>query len=87
MGMGLCGALDRRETPSADLQDFRQHPAGLVSGPAVCLLAFSDKLPGLLWPGAELAGLCRRRRDVRGAVDLCHRDGSIKREVAANPEK
>lgn len=26
-------------------------------------------------------------RDVRGAVDLCHRDGSIKREVAANPEK
>ncbi|KAI7837934.1 hypothetical protein COHA_008240 [Chlorella ohadii] len=25
-------------------------------------------------------------RDVRGAVDLCHRDGSIKREVAANPE-
>jgi hypothetical protein len=53
----------------------------------VCLLAFSDKLPGLLWPGAELAGLCRRRRDVRGAVDLCHRDGSIKREVAANPEK
>jgi HAD superfamily 5'-nucleotidase-like hydrolase len=26
-------------------------------------------------------------RDVRGAVDLCHRDGSIKREVAANPER
>jgi hypothetical protein len=25
-------------------------------------------------------------RDVRGAVDLCHRDGSIKREVAARPE-
>jgi HAD superfamily 5'-nucleotidase-like hydrolase len=26
-------------------------------------------------------------RDVRGAVDLCHRDGSIKREVARNPSK
>ncbi len=24
-------------------------------------------------------------RDVRAAVDLCHRDGSIKREVAAHP--
>lgn len=26
-------------------------------------------------------------REVRGAVDLCHRDGSIKREVAKTPEK
>jgi hypothetical protein len=26
-------------------------------------------------------------KDVRGAVDLCHRDGSIKREVANNPAK
>lgn len=26
-------------------------------------------------------------REVRGAVDLCHRDGSIKREVAKSPEK
>ncbi|KAL6778220.1 hypothetical protein ACKKBG_A17375 [Auxenochlorella protothecoides x Auxenochlorella symbiontica] len=26
-------------------------------------------------------------RDVRGAVDLCHRDGSIKREVAADPAR
>ncbi|EFN56183.1 hypothetical protein CHLNCDRAFT_30799 [Chlorella variabilis] len=33
------------------------------------------------------AGLARAAVDVRGAVDLCHRDGSIKREVAANPEK
>lgn len=24
-------------------------------------------------------------RDIRGAVDLCHRDGSLKAEVAANP--
>ena len=26
-------------------------------------------------------------RDVRAAVDLCHRDGSLKREVAENPAK
>lgn len=26
-------------------------------------------------------------RDVRAAVDLCHRDGSLKREVAASPSK
>ena len=26
-------------------------------------------------------------RDIRGAVDLCHRDGSLKTEVAANPSK
>ena len=26
-------------------------------------------------------------RDVRGAVDLCHRDGVIKDEVARNPSK
>lgn len=26
-------------------------------------------------------------RDVRAAVDLCHRDGSLKRHVAANPAK
>lgn len=26
-------------------------------------------------------------RDVRSAVDLCHRDGTLKREVAANPSK
>ena len=26
-------------------------------------------------------------RDIRGAVDLCHRDGSLKTEVAANPAK
>ena len=40
--------------------------------------------------GLDTTVRCRcvaRCRDVRGAVDLCHRDGSIKREVAANPEK
>lgn len=26
-------------------------------------------------------------RDIRGCVDLCHRDGVIKDEVARNPEK
>ena len=26
-------------------------------------------------------------RDVRAAVDLCHRDGSLKRAVAADPGK
>ena len=26
-------------------------------------------------------------RDIRGAVDLCHRDGSLKTEVAAHPGK
>ena len=36
------------------------------------------------WAGKSYADIYR---DVRGAVDLCHRDGSIKREVAANPEK
>lgn len=32
-------------------------------------------------------GLSHARRDVRAAVDLCHRDGSLKREVAENPGK
>lgn len=27
------------------------------------------------------------RRDVRAAVDLCHRDGSLKQLVAAEPER
>jgi hypothetical protein len=26
-------------------------------------------------------------KDVRAAVDLCHRDGSLKRHVAADPGK
>ena len=40
--------------------------------------------PLFSWASKSYADLYR---DVRGAVDLCHRDGSIKREVAANPEK
>ena len=45
----------------------------------------SPSLRELLLP--LLAAATSRCRDVRGAVDLCHRDGSIKREVAAHPEK
>lgn len=26
-------------------------------------------------------------REIRGAVDLCHRDGSLKKAVAENPAK
>jgi 5'-nucleotidase len=43
-----------------------------------------DADPAALAPGKVYADIYR---DVRGAVDLCHRDGSIKREVARNPEK
>jgi len=39
---------------------------------------------GWLPVGKQYADLYR---DVRGAVDLCHRDGSIKREVAREPGK
>ena len=28
---------------------------------------------------------CELYRDLRTAVDLCHRDGSLKKAVAANP--
>lgn len=48
------------------------------------LVEVMDSNPGELPPGKQYADLYR---DVRGAVDLCHRDGSIKREVARNPEK
>jgi hypothetical protein len=33
------------------------------------------------------AGYASMYRDVRAAVDLCHRDGSLKRHVAADPGK
>jgi hypothetical protein len=42
-------------------------------------------LAGMAGGGAK--GYAEIYRDVRGAVDLCHRDGSIKREVAADPAK
>jgi len=48
------------------------------------LVEMLDASPGLLPAGKQYFDLYR---DVRGAVDLCHRDGSIKREVALHPEK
>ena len=42
-----------------------------------------EHLPGKAY-FSRTGGLCR---DVRAAVDLCHRDGSLKREVAENPAK
>lgn len=48
------------------------------------LVEMADTEPCELPPGKTYADLYR---DVRGAVDLCHRDGSIKREVARVPEK
>jgi HAD superfamily 5'-nucleotidase-like hydrolase len=48
------------------------------------LVEIHDKHPETLPGDKTYADLYR---DVRGAVDLCHRDGSIKREVARNPSK
>lgn len=48
------------------------------------LVELHDSQPHTLPPGKGYADIYR---DVRGAVDLCHRDGSIKREVAKEPEK
>lgn len=49
------------------------------------LVEMQDALPKSTLPaGKTYADIYR---DVRGAVDLCHRDGSIKREVARNPSK
>lgn len=48
------------------------------------LVELKDGQPGCLPEGKQYADLYR---DVRGAVDLCHRDGSIKREVAKHPER
>lgn len=49
------------------------------------LVEMQDALPKTTLPaGKTYADIYR---DVRGAVDLCHRDGSIKREVARNPSK
>lgn len=43
-----------------------------------------DKRPAEL---PTFSGYANLYRDVRAAVDLCHRDGSLKREVAAHPEQ
>lgn len=48
------------------------------------LVELMDADPTSMPPNKSYADLYR---DVRGAVDLCHRDGSIKREVTREPEK
>lgn len=48
------------------------------------LVELLDAEPKIMPPNKSYADLYR---DVRGAVDLCHRDGSIKREVTREPEK
>jgi len=46
------------------------------------LVELQDAQPGLIPPGKDFFTMYR---DVRAAVDLCHRDGSIKQQVAADP--
>jgi len=48
------------------------------------LVEVKDRHPELL-PGRK--SYRDLYRDVRGAVDLCHRDGTLKRAVAADPER
>lgn len=48
------------------------------------LLFLQDKQPSKLPNFSGYAGIYR---DVRAAVDLCHRDGSLKRHVASDPSK
>ena len=48
------------------------------------LVELADEAPGALPPGKTTPDLYR---DVRAAVDLCHRDGSLKSAVAADPGK
>ncbi|KAA6422922.1 MAG: cytosolic purine 5-nucleotidase [Trebouxia sp. A1-2] len=48
------------------------------------LVELQDSQPDLLPPGKTRPDLYR---DVRAAVDLCHRDGSLKQAVAKDPAK
>ncbi|KAH9623218.1 hypothetical protein KSS87_017366 [Heliosperma pusillum] len=48
------------------------------------LVDFSDKNPGRIPAGADYA---RMYKDVRAAVDLCHRDGTLKQMVAKDPKR
>eukprot|EP00775_Hariotina_reticulata_P000930 gene930-1256_t len=48
------------------------------------LVELVDQHPSKL---PHVTGYAGVYRDVRAAVDLCHRDGSLKRDVAANPSK
>ncbi|KMT19287.1 hypothetical protein BVRB_1g012940 [Beta vulgaris subsp. vulgaris] len=48
------------------------------------LVDFKDKNPGRVPAGADYA---RIYKDVRAAVDLCHRDGTLKQMVAKDPQR
>ncbi|XP_031261228.1 5'-nucleotidase domain-containing protein 4 isoform X3 [Pistacia vera] len=48
------------------------------------LVDFMDNNPGKVPKGADYA---RMYKDVRAAVDLCHRDGTLKQMVAKNPKR
>ncbi|XP_077239299.1 uncharacterized protein LOC143880308 [Tasmannia lanceolata] len=48
------------------------------------LVDFKDSYPRKVPDGADYS---RMYRDVRAAVDLCHRDGTLKQMVAKNPGK
>ncbi|XP_027330029.1 5'-nucleotidase domain-containing protein 4-like isoform X2 [Abrus precatorius] len=48
------------------------------------LVDFKDKNPGKIPEHVDYASLYK---DVRDAVDLCHRDGTLKQKVAINPKR
>ncbi|GMH17504.1 hypothetical protein Nepgr_019345 [Nepenthes gracilis] len=48
------------------------------------LVDFKDNNPGKVPAGADYA---RMYKDVRAAVDLCHRDGTLKQMVAKDPQR
>ncbi|RVX15309.1 Cytosolic purine 5'-nucleotidase [Vitis vinifera] len=48
------------------------------------LVDFRDKYPSKVPDGADYS---RMYKDVRAAVDLCHRDGTLKKMVAKDPKK
>ncbi|XP_043709570.1 5'-nucleotidase domain-containing protein 4-like isoform X1 [Telopea speciosissima] len=48
------------------------------------LVDFKDNNPGKVPNGADYS---RMYKDVRAAVDLCHRDGTLKQMVAKDPKK
>ncbi|XP_057503028.1 uncharacterized protein LOC130786695 isoform X1 [Actinidia eriantha] len=48
------------------------------------LVDFKDNNPGRVPEGADYS---RMYRDVRAAVDLCHRDGTLKQMVAKDPKR
>uniref|UniRef100_A0A5B6YU09 5'-nucleotidase n=1 Tax=Davidia involucrata TaxID=16924 RepID=A0A5B6YU09_DAVIN len=48
------------------------------------LVDFKDKNPGKVPGGADYS---RMYKDVRAAVDLCHRDGTLKQMVAKDPKR